>query len=1034
MAHGSPILTAVGGKQPSLPEEDNLTVPKLTSMPGPSSDVAGFEPKPVESGSAVGHSFVEAGDGAETDPPSPISKFLKGKEKEWNAVAEKKGPLQLLDLPVDVLKEIIKEVTHTNDLTALALTHSALHNLTVPHIYSRFDIVWPDAHATADPRTGVDALTYGLATLVMGEEIFGESSSQNTTKSSIPSQNYACGECGTVNHPYDNELNPSASLPSRPRRRRRGNHFSQYTRKFSLGNGPPDWVAEYMITKEGGKMLGTLVALALARMPNLETFTWDMPTGVLRDVWLALSSLGDGRNGHECRLERIWVRWHDNSESLMTPNSIPPPPPPPPPLGTITPVTSVGVLIPPNAGSTIANMSSLPNLQFVPPLSLDRVEYPTFSVVPSLKSLSVLDIDELPYLEEMSILIGRSQDRIRELRVGIAAHAEKRPWVGSWDGEGIQQVDHNAYSWTTSTLGPLRLGGVLGVLVGRVYDIRRKPRLTHSGTRKENEPPSISTSGAAHSNNGNGFNPADTSEDLAHPGSITSATANDALIPAHGSNDPAVYPLSPTFEAGADQAQTHQLATNSGDPPVSHTIPDLHIHMGLNNHPPDASALPGTASNQLEAVDHTKIKAQPVMSGVLPVPTLMSIPQIKDVSEKEAPTRQPLNGKLKLDILELERVPLSIPVMHKAFDWSVLTSLTLLQCENHEELWKALRRAFSPRPIHSPISVSSRANSLPVAPHGLRHYKSSSLKNASNGQLEYQLNLKKVHVDAVSPSLISFLRDTLAPNSLETLFLQEGQLYTSNGVTIENIYRGPLRRHRTSLKKLMIDSSSKTPGQVGLGPRWKKWIFNREVLTFVTSGRMSSLRELGMSLEYKDWHYFLQRLPLVPHLRSLYIPFIVDHVHASNLDPRELALQVVDIVALRPEVEICYMGILSKCFEILEKKCHEERHGSHETGASLQTSHPGGTDPEDENDGSEEDDEDENGVDEEDIDDAVAIAAGVDPDETDSDLSSSEPIEESDDEDLYRMEEEKSRVTPRLREILFYDDKVAIFKARHGRL
>ncbi len=39
-----------------------------------------------------------------------ISKYLKGKEKEWARAVEKRGPLQLLDLPVDVLKEIIKEV------------------------------------------------------------------------------------------------------------------------------------------------------------------------------------------------------------------------------------------------------------------------------------------------------------------------------------------------------------------------------------------------------------------------------------------------------------------------------------------------------------------------------------------------------------------------------------------------------------------------------------------------------------------------------------------------------------------------------------------------------------------------------------------------------------------------------------------------------------------------------------------------------------------------------------------------------------
>lgn len=43
-------------------------------------------------------------------PGAVISRLLQGKEKEWAAVADRKGPLQLLDLPVDILKEIVREV------------------------------------------------------------------------------------------------------------------------------------------------------------------------------------------------------------------------------------------------------------------------------------------------------------------------------------------------------------------------------------------------------------------------------------------------------------------------------------------------------------------------------------------------------------------------------------------------------------------------------------------------------------------------------------------------------------------------------------------------------------------------------------------------------------------------------------------------------------------------------------------------------------------------------------------------------------
>jgi hypothetical protein len=45
------------------------------------------------------------------DPRAKISSLLKDKEKEWTAVVEnRRGPLRLLDLPMDVLKEIVKEV------------------------------------------------------------------------------------------------------------------------------------------------------------------------------------------------------------------------------------------------------------------------------------------------------------------------------------------------------------------------------------------------------------------------------------------------------------------------------------------------------------------------------------------------------------------------------------------------------------------------------------------------------------------------------------------------------------------------------------------------------------------------------------------------------------------------------------------------------------------------------------------------------------------------------------------------------------
>lgn len=175
-------------------------------------------------------------------------------------------------------------------------------------------------------------------------------------------------------------------------------------------------------------------------------------------------------------------------------------------------------------------------------------------------------------------------------------------------------------------------------------------------------------------------------------------------------------------------------------------------------------------------------------------------------------------------------------------------------------------------------------------------------------------------------------------------------------------------------------------------------------------------------------HFFLQALPYVPHLRSLSIPFLADHVHGTNLDPRELALQIVDIVALRPEVELCYMGIANKCFEILEN-----RKGAVDGwGAVVDASHPD-SHGHDVDDGVESDDVDE--VDEDDEDGVDADAEDGEDETVSSEGSDSEDdVSESGWSDEGGVAGGKGKLKLRLREILFYDDKVAVFKARHGRL
>jgi hypothetical protein len=147
-------------------------------------------------------------------------------------------------------------------------------------------------------------------------------------------------------------------------------------------------------------------------------------------------------------------------------------------------------------------------------------------------------------------------------------------------------------------------------------------------------------------------------------------------------------------------------------------------------------------------------------------------------------------------------------------------------------------------------------------------------------------------------------------------------------------------------------------------------------------------------------------------LRSLYITHIRDTPHLSGFVPRELANQILNTVILRPEVELCYVGILTKCFEILEGPSDDPDLPEPETQAPTAGGAPAAVeqDSEDEEE-SELEDEDE---DEDDLDDDDA----ADDSESDGGFA----------------EEEKLKTGIRLREILFYDDKVEVFRARNASL
>ncbi|KAI0974414.1 hypothetical protein F4678DRAFT_422557 [Xylaria arbuscula] len=806
-------------------------------------------------------SELVAGEVPPLDSVSPtVAQLMKGKNREWAGVGGGGTPLALLDLPVDVLRLIVNEVTYTNDLIALALTHSALYELAVPNIYSRFDIVWPDASSSAQSSKSVDALSYGLATLCFPSR-FAEAAKR--------SRGAHLGQ-------------------SKGSHRLTGNNkYAKYIRKFSIGDGPSDWTSEYLITKESGKMLGTLVAIAVSKMVNLETFVWDMPTGVLSDVFMALSSLEDDIG--QSKLEKLWIRWHDsssttpNSSSTSSPTTTlpplnPPPPPPPQTFPTLLPDGTVSHIIdnyiPVNADGATSQSKSYAD---------SCVEYPTFSILPPLRSLTVLDIDNLSYLDEMSVLIERSASHLRELQVGISKRASNsHDFTQPWDGANLHQVDHEAKWPGESRIPTTRLGGVLGVLVGRIYDIRRNPK--PEGQQKS-EP------------EGN----ADLLNEIKASGSVQET-------------DTAPQPQDTTYS----------------------DLPDSYLG------------------------------------------------------------RKRLDGKLKLEKLALERVTLSIIVCSRAIDWTNLTSLTIFNCRHHESLWKALKRQFQPiPPAHgSPQGTPTR----------------------------YHLSLKHLSTDTASPELLSFMKETIAPNTMETVFLRDQQRTSKPSVTLEQIFKCIVKRHRTSLKKLLIDSTGKeSRTMLPSRGREKHWAIKNEFLSYITSGRMTNLRELGMVTDFKEWHTFLQQLPQLANLRSLYIPQMLGHYGATPPVAKELALQIVDIISLRREIRLAYVGLWGKCFEITERREDVNHRFQDDDDQAISVGDIDHIDGHSEGDDDTEDDDNDDGND-------SFLGADDDFMEETSDDGESEA------DSFVGVEANKAPPRLRLREILYYDDKVELFRARHGKL
>ena len=524
-----------------------------------------------------------------------------------------------------------------------------------------------------------------------------------------------------------------------------------------------------------------------------------MPTGVLRDVWYAL---GNNSNGHKPSLEKVWVRFHDNKEVAASADT--------PAVSNATASLPVpnGALATLPANSVLTNGTPGPISSIE--LSYQNTECPSFSILPPLKSLTVLEIDECAYLAEISVLVQKSLSSLRELRVGMSSSYST----------GIKNLQ--APSTSCSEMDYLAHGGILGLIMSKIHDCR-KQRIELDLGGSINSPKTSSATAA-------------------------SDTAAQGI--SHGS----ALPLT-TFTFGEDPHLIVPASIKLPDSPEDQEYKDTvagsaTLQTDKNSRAPN-SILPHQVARAPyltpDALDLAPLADPKKRSQKDELPTSFNANRSNSVKNPGLP-EVTVQQRLRLEVLELEKVHFSVPVLHNSIEWSMLTSITLLQGSGHEELWKFLRRTYSPKSKPSSL-LSPQSSSVSTPQAQLRPTAPSNLGHMSTP--EYRLNLRRIHTDHVSSALVSFLKETLAPNSLEWLILQD-RGKTASTVAIESIYRGPLRYHRSSLKKVSIDSSSSLNSGTRSN-RWKRWQLSREILAFVTSGKMNSIRELGMAIDHKDW-------------------------------------------------------------------------------------------------------------------------------------------------------------------------------------
>ncbi|KAJ6444379.1 F-box domain-containing protein [Purpureocillium lavendulum] len=316
-----------------------------------------------------------------------------------------KRPFSFLDLPAETQQDIISHCSQS-DLICLALVSKRLHELASAQLYRNFHIVFPDDD-DVNFDSPIDGLAGGLDTFTTSE--------------------------------YD---------------------YAKHLRDLSMDTLSAGAKGElsyqpYLYSASCGKFLNTLLYLTLKKAKSLEAFRWNIRVELSRPVYRELHRITP--------LTKLHIRMQAGDSYYNHPPPLPVSPdvhaqpttghwpsPPTGPSASLFPSTTIqnssSSQIPGGPPPVLEPQSRLSAKSSSSKRGAGAKEPSTFSGFKNLKTLSVLDIDNLDAVAELRTCVKNSYSTLKELQLSLsdslAQQARKPPPESDADDSDVDDDFH----------------------------------------------------------------------------------------------------------------------------------------------------------------------------------------------------------------------------------------------------------------------------------------------------------------------------------------------------------------------------------------------------------------------------------------------------------------------------------------------------------------------------------------------------------------------------------------------------------------